>query len=99
VTGEITVHGAVKAVGGVPDKVAAAKAAGLKRVFIPKENDAETLHTEGIEVVCVSTLTEVIAAMLLPRQENAQDAEVVTPLISAPGTTNRISCTSTGASR
>ena len=82
-TGEITVHGAVKAVGGVPDKVAAAKAAGLKRVFIPKENDAETLHTEGIEVVCVSTLTEVIAAMLLPRQENAQDAEVVTPLISA----------------
>ena len=82
-TGEITVHGAVKAVGGVPDKVAAAKAAGLKRVFIPKENDAETLHTEGIEVVCVSTLTEVIAAMLLPRQENAQAAEVVTPLISA----------------
>ncbi len=82
-TGEITVHGAVKAVGGVPDKVAAAKAAGLKRVFIPTENDAETLHTEGIEVVCVSTLTEVIAAMLLPRQENAQAAEVVTPLISA----------------
>ena len=82
-TGEITVHGAVKAVGGVPDKVAAAKAAGLKRVFIPKENDAETLHTEGIEVVCVSTLTEVIAAMLLPRQETAHAAEVVTPLISA----------------
>ncbi len=64
VTGEITVHGAVKAVGGVPDKVAAAKAAGLTRVFIPKENDAETLHASGIEVICVSTLAEVMAAML-----------------------------------
>ncbi len=82
-TGEITVHGAIKAVGGVPDKVAAAKAAGLKRVFIPKENDAETLHTEGIEVICVSTLTEVIAAMLLPQRADAEEANVVTPSISA----------------
>ena len=82
-TGEITVHGAVKAVGGVPDKVAAAKAAGLKRVFVPKENDAETLHAEGIEVVCVSTLTEVIAAMLLPQRADAEEATVVTPSISA----------------
>ena len=82
-TGEITVHGAVKAVGGVPDKVAAAKAAGLKRVFIPKENDAETLHAEGIEVVCVSTLTEVITAMLLPQRVDMEDAAVMTPLISA----------------
>jgi len=66
VTGEITVHGAVKAVGGVPAKVEAAKQAGITRVFIPKENDAETLHTSGVEVVCVSTLAEVLAAMLMP---------------------------------
>ncbi len=82
-TGEITVHGAVKAVGGVPDKVAAAKAAGLTRVFIPKENDAETLHAEGIEVVCVSTLTEVISAMLLPQRADAEDAAIMTPQLSA----------------
>ena len=72
VTGEITVHGAIKAVGGVPDKVAAAKAAGLSRVFIPKENDAETLHAEGIEVICVSTLAEVMAGML--QDEGGQEA-------------------------
>lgn len=65
VTGEITVHGAVKAVGGVPAKVEAAKEAGLRRVFIPKENDAETLQTLGVEVICVSTLKEVLEAMLL----------------------------------
>lgn len=64
VTGEITVHGAVKAVGGVPAKVEAARQAGLTRVIIPKENDAETLHAQGVEIICVSTLTEALDALL-----------------------------------
>ena len=83
VTGEITVHGAIKGVGGVPDKVAAAKAAGLTRVFIPKENDAETLHVDGIEVICVSSLTEVLSAMLLPRATEERTSAVVTAPLSA----------------
>ena len=73
VTGEITVHGAVKAVGGVPAKVEAAKQAGIKRVFIPKENDAETLHASGVEVICVSTVQEVLAAILQFGAENAAE--------------------------
>lgn len=73
VTGEITVHGAVKAVGGVPAKVEAAKQAGIKRVFIPKENDAETLHVPGVEVICISTVQEVLAAMLQFGAENASE--------------------------
>ena len=73
VTGEITVHGAVKAVGGVPAKVEAAKQAGIKRVFIPKENDAETLHVPGVEVICVSTVQEVLAAILQFGAENASE--------------------------
>jgi Lon-like ATP-dependent protease len=80
VTGEITVHGAVKAVGGVPDKVAAAKAAGLTRVYIPKENDAETLHASGIEVICISTLSEAAEAMLL----RAGAAEAPSAVIGLP---------------
>ena len=83
VTGEITVHGAVKAVGGVPDKVAAAKAAGLQRVFIPKENDAETLHATGIEVICVSTLAEVMAAMLLEERPQEGPAAPAALAVSA----------------
>jgi len=75
VTGEITVHGAVKAVGGVPDKVAAAKAAGLTRVFIPRENDAETLHASGVEVVCVSTVKELLSAMLTGEETASQSPE------------------------
>ncbi|MDD6051546.1 MAG: ATP-dependent protease LonB [Clostridiales bacterium] len=66
VTGEITMHGAVKAVGGVPAKVEAARQAGLTRVFIPRENDAETLHAAGVEVVCVSEIAQVLSSMLLP---------------------------------
>ena len=73
-TGEITVHGAVKAVGGVPDKVAAAKAAGLSRVLIPRENDGEILHVEGIEVVGVSTMEEVMDAMLLRAGKTQMEA-------------------------
>ena len=83
VTGEITVHGAVKAVGGVPDKIAAARAAGLTRVLIPRENDTETLHASGVEVVCVSSLTEVLSAMLLPQEEETIAADLIAPPAAA----------------
>lgn len=73
VTGEITVQGRVKAVGGVPAKVEAARRSGLRRVYIPMENDAETLHTDGIEVVCVTELKQVLDAMLLPEVSAVQE--------------------------
>ena len=72
VTGEITVHGAVKAVGGIPAKVEAARKAGFVRVIIPRENDAEILHDKEVEIICVSTLTEVLSVMLLNRRETLQ---------------------------
>ncbi len=74
ITGEIGVHGQVKPVGGVPEKVEAARQAGLSRVYIPRDNDAETLHGDGIEVVCVSTLTEAMAGMLLSGGREAETA-------------------------
>ena len=66
VTGEISVQGQVKAVGGVPEKLEAARLAGIRRVFIPAENDMETLHTMGMEVRCVAELRQVLEEMLLP---------------------------------
>ena len=86
VTGEITVHGGVKAVGGVPEKIEAACQAGLTRVVIPRENDAETLHASGVEVVCVSTLREAMKIMLLPAAKAEPDAPaspVTEPLVAA----------------
>ena len=84
ITGEITVHGAVKAVGGVPEKVDAARRAGLTRVFIPRENDAETLHASGVETLCVSTLTEALDGMLLPAQGCAGEAGATAPAEHQP---------------
>jgi len=66
VTGEITVQGLIKPVGGVPSKVEAARQAGLQRVYIPRDNGPETAHITGIEVVSVATVQEMLSGMLLP---------------------------------
>lgn len=59
-TGEVSIHGNVKPVGGVVAKVRAAKKAGARKVFIPKENYQSILdEIEGIDVVPVMNLNEV----------------------------------------
>ncbi len=59
-TGEISIRGLVKPVGGVSTKMAAAKQAGAKRVIIPKENWQELYKDAGVEVVAVETLEEAL---------------------------------------
>ncbi len=59
-TGEISIHGRVKPVGGVVAKVEAARLAGCQRVLIPRENWQERFRGAGIEVLAVSTLQEVL---------------------------------------
>ncbi|MCQ6273494.1 ATP-dependent protease LonB [Bacillus sp. V3B] len=59
-TGEISIHGNVKPVGGVYPKVKAAKKAGVKKVIIPKENMQSILNEiTDIEIVPVSHINEV----------------------------------------
>ncbi|MGI6451749.1 MAG: ATP-dependent protease LonB [Desulfitobacteriia bacterium] len=67
-TGELSIRGKVKPVGGVAAKVEAAAQAGCKKVFIPKENwQARYAHLDiGIEIIPVETLEEVLSAVLLP---------------------------------
>src|SRR5690606_7857374 len=59
-TGEISIRGRVKPVGGVVAKVEAARQAGITKVLIPKENWQETFENAGIEVIPVEDITEVI---------------------------------------
>ncbi|MDA3730204.1 ATP-dependent protease LonB [Niameybacter massiliensis] len=59
-TGEVTINGNVYPVGGVSEKIRAAKKAGARAVIIPKENMQETFLKEDIEIIPVETVTEVI---------------------------------------
>ncbi|MBS5938288.1 ATP-dependent protease LonB [Clostridium sartagoforme] len=60
-TGEISLLGEVKPIGGVNAKVMAAKKSGAKKVIIPKDNWKEKFKDlEGIEIVAVGSIKEVI---------------------------------------
>jgi ATP-dependent Lon protease len=64
-TGEISIHGNVKPIGGVVAKVKAAKLAGVKKVIIPQENMQNMLmEIEGIEILPVTHLDEVFTHAL-----------------------------------
>ncbi len=75
VTGEVSVRGLVKPVGGVPDKVEAAERAGLTTVLIPTDNKLERFEHTTIEVVPISTLDEALERMLLPACAIAEASE------------------------
>lgn len=65
-TGEVTIHGLVKPVGGVVPKVRAALESGITKVLIPADNWQEIFETlEGVEVVPVEKITDVLDHVLL----------------------------------
>ena len=64
-TGEITLRGRVLPIGGLKEKLLAAKNAGIKKVLIPARNkrDVEELSTEitkGLEIIPVEQMEEVL---------------------------------------
>ena len=68
-TGEITLRGRVLPIGGLKEKLLAAKAAGIEKVLIPAENqpDIEEMDqeiTQGLQIAAVSTMEEVLAHAL-----------------------------------
>ncbi|MFP3720672.1 ATP-dependent protease LonB [Niallia circulans] len=68
-TGEISIHGKVKPIGGVVAKVKAAKAAGVQKVIIPQENMQAILEEiKDITIIPVQTLNEVLENALLKEE-------------------------------
>ena len=68
-TGEITLRGRVLPIGGLKEKLLAAKSAGIKTVLVPKENvaDVEELSSEitkGLEIIPVESMEEVLKEAL-----------------------------------
>ena len=67
-TGEVSLRGDVMAIGGLPEKLGAAVRAGVKKVFIPRENvdDLDEVAEEvkkKLEIVPVDTITDVWKAV------------------------------------
>ncbi|WP_018086898.1 Lon family ATP-dependent protease [Desulfurispora thermophila] len=64
VTGEVSLRGRVRAVGGIAEKIYGARQAGVKRVFLPAENAAEVpAGLSGIQVVPVQDVHQVLEAL------------------------------------
>ncbi len=73
-TGEVSIRGSVKPVGGVIAKVEAAKQAGANRVLIPKENWQQTFEKiEDIKVIPVERLEEVLELALLKTETDLEN--------------------------
>ena len=69
-TGEITLRGRVLPIGGLKEKILAARLAGIERVIVPDENrpDVEELEeeiTDGIELAFVSQVNQVLKQVLV----------------------------------
>ncbi|WP_423792673.1 ATP-dependent protease LonB [Methanocaldococcus indicus] len=60
ITGSLDLSGNVLAIGGVNEKIEAAKRYGFKRVIIPEANIIDVIDTEGIEIIPVKTIDEII---------------------------------------
>lgn len=77
-TGEVSIHGQVRPVGGVVAKIEAAQLAGVKKVLIPKDNWQDLFaECKELEIQPVSTIEEVIAAALV--SENDVGKKLIPP--------------------
>lgn len=84
-TGEVSILGKVKPVGGIVPKVEAARQAGAKRVIIPRDNFLSLFESfSDIEIVPVDKLSDVLSAAMAQQPEMYEDVKVVATA-AAPG--------------
>lgn len=70
VTGEISLAGRVRPVGGVFEKAYGAKQAGIKTLVIPKENDKDIPEGHlGLDIHAVDTAEEAFAVLFAPEAD------------------------------
>lgn len=79
-TGEITLRGRVLPIGGLKEKILAAKTAGIKTVLVPGENekDVEEISREiksGLHIIFVHTMEDVLSHALQKGKENVSSKE------------------------
>ncbi|QQS52071.1 MAG: endopeptidase La [Bacteroidota bacterium] len=79
-TGEITLRGKVLPVGGIKEKILAAKRAGIKEIFLSAENrkdveEINEIYIKGLHFVYVHNVVDVLKGALL--QQKVKDASVI----------------------
>ncbi len=98
-TGELTLRGAVLAIGGLNEKMLAAQRLGIRTVIIPQENmkDLKELPAElrkGVEVILVKHIDEVLGHVLCEKSVLNETAAVenhAAPAIKTKSTRKQIS--------
>jgi ATP-dependent Lon protease len=83
-TGEITLRGEVLPIGGLKEKLLAARRGGIKTVIIPRENERDLKEVpdkikEDLEIVAVKWIDEVLAIALEKTPEPLSDDDYLAP--------------------
>jgi len=89
-TGEITLRGEVLPIGGLKEKLLAARRGGVKTVIIPKENERDLKEVpdnikEDLEIRPVKWIDEVLAIALEYMPEPLSDEEFLADSVAAAG--------------
>jgi len=75
-TGNIDLRGSqwrIVRVEGIPEKLAAAQSAGIRRVILPAENKDSVPHElNGLDLVFVDDMKQVLSALTLPRTQHVE---------------------------
>jgi len=85
-TGEITLSGQVLTVGGIKEKVLAAKRAGVREIILPKDSEAnvrQDLNEEMLEGLTLHYVKTIQEAVDLALQKTPVSAEVAAPLTAS----------------
>jgi ATP-dependent Lon protease len=70
VTGEVSIQGKIKAVGGVFEKIYGARQAGMIKVFVPKDNEKDLpTDLDDIEAIPVDSVQAIVECTLLQIEE------------------------------
>ncbi len=88
-TGEITLRGRVLPIGGLKEKLLAALRAGIKTVFIPRDNEKDLVEIpdsvkKHLKVIPVAHVDEVISQALSRKPEPIEWEEPAEPVVPPP---------------